>query len=102
MTQGSRVSDNAGNQNGGGVNSVTTVDNVYAEFRCRQRVTGYFRAGAEDIHEDTGAMGYKRGKRNNHVFMHEIELKRYYEKQNRRTESQIQSNQRFYNGSPGF
>ena len=89
MTHGRRVGDNAGNQYGGGVDAVTAIDDVDAEFRGEEGVAVNFRAGTEDIHQDAGAIGHESGKRNDHVVMHEIELESNYEKQDRRSERQI-------------
>ena len=89
MTQGGRVSDHAGDQYGGRVNAVASVNHVDAEFRSRKRIAGYFRAGAKNIHEDTGTMRHKRGKRDDHVFVHEIELERNNEEQDSGAEGHI-------------
>lgn len=96
MTQGSGVSDYAGNQNSGGVDSVTTVDDVYAEFGGGKRIVDHLGASTEDIHKDTGAMRHKGGKGNDHIFMNEIELKRYDKKKDSGAERDIESDERFY------
>jgi len=89
MTHGRRVGDNPGNQYSGGVDAVTPIDDVDAEFRGEKSVAINFRTGTEDIHQDTGAIGHEGRERNDYIVMHEIKLKGYYEKQDRGPERQI-------------
>lgn len=93
MTQRSGVSNYAGNQNSGSINSVTTVHDVYAEFGGGKRVVDHLGASTEDIHEDTGTMRHKRGEGNYNVFVNEIKLKRYNKKKDGGAERDIKSDE---------
>ena len=84
-----RKGDDAAYENRRGIDSVTAIDDVDAEFRGEEGVAVNFRAGTEDIHQDAGAIGHESREGNDHVVMHEIELESNYEKQDRRSERQI-------------